>query len=172
MGCSALTGGFTLDCNDGVGGIEEIYIANGGKVTYTHTNGLVTGITVDGDVLAPADFFKFEVPKQTSVFTEAITVNQENGTLFYDQSITMVFNRLDVEKRNQIALMAKSNDMVVVVKDNMGKYWSVGLERGAYMGSATATSGTAFGDRSGYEITLAGMETKPSFEITESIVVS
>ena len=66
--------------------------------------------------------------------------------------------------------MAEATSMVVVIKDANGKYFSVGLERGAYMSAGSATSGTAYADRNGYEITISGMEASPSYEITGTIV--
>ena len=170
MACSNLTAGFTLDCNDANGGIEKIFIANGPVEAITASAGVVTAITVGGSALTPADFFEFEVPRQTSSFTETINASQENGTVFYDQALTMVFNKMEAAKRNQILLMAEATSMVVVFKDNNGKYFSVGLERGAYTTAGTSVSGTAYGDRNGYEITISGTEAAPAYEITGSIV--
>jgi hypothetical protein len=81
-----------------------------------------------------------------------------------------VFNKMEATKRNQILLMAEATSMVVVFKDNNGKYFSVGLEKGAYMSAGSAASGTAYGDRSGYELTISGMEAAPAYEVTGSIV--
>ena len=170
MACSNLTAGFTLDCNDSNGGIDKIFIANGPVESITEAAGVVTAITVGGSALTPSDFFEFEVPRQTSSFTETINASQENGTVFYDQALTMVFNKMEATKRNQILLMAEATSMVVVFKDANGKYFSVGLERGAYTTAGTATSGTAYADRNGYEITISGTEAAPSYEITGSIV--
>jgi len=170
MACSNLTAGFTLDCNDSNGGIEKIFIANGAVESITEAAGVITAITVGGSALAPADFFEFEVPRQTSSFTETVAVSQENGTVTYDQALTMVFNKMEASKRNEILLMAQATSMVVVFKDGNGKYFSVGIERGAYMSAGTATSGTAYADRNGYEITVSGLEASPSFEVTGTIV--
>lgn len=170
MACSNLTAGLTLDCNDSNGGIEKIFIANGAVQSITESAGTVTAITVGGAALTPSDFFEFEVPRQTSSFTETITASQENGTVTYDQQLTMVFNKLEAAKRNQILLMGEATNMVVVFKDNNGKYFSVGLERGAYMVSGTSVSGVAYADRNGYEIIIGGMEAAPAYEVTGSIV--
>lgn len=172
MACSNLTAGFTLDCNDSQGGIEKIFIANGPVQSITETAGVITAITVGGSALVPADFFVFDTPRQTSSLTETTTVSQENGTITFDQQLTMVFNKMEADKRNQLLLMAESTNMVVVAKDSNGKYWSIGVERGAYMVSGSAVSGAAYADRNGYEIIVGGMEAKPLFEVTGSIVES
>lgn len=170
MACSNLTAGFTLDCNDSNGGIDKIFIANGPVQSIAHTAGVVTEIIVNSVALGPSDFFEFEVPRQTSSFTETVNASQENGTVFYDQALTMVFNKMEAAKRNQILLMAEATSMVVVFKDNNGKYFSVGLEKGAYTTAGSSVSGTAYGDRNGYEITISGTEASPSYEVTGSIV--
>ena len=170
MACSNLTSGLTLDCHEGVGGIEVVYIANGPVESFVETDGVVSSIVVGGAALLPADFFKFEIPRQTASFTETINVSIENGTLFYNQDLTVIFNKMEATKRNQILLMAKSNSMIVIFKDNRGVYFTVGLKNGAFMSAGTATSGAAFADRSGYELTLSGIEIAPAFEVDPEII--
>ena len=170
MACSNLTAGFTLDCNDAQGGIEKIFIANGAVDSITEAAGIITAITVGGSALVPADWYVFETPRQTSSLTESITPSQENGTVTYAQDLTMIFNRMSATKRNQILLMAEATNMVCVAKDNDGKYWSVGVERGAYMTSGSAVSGVAYADRNGYEIVVSGMEKSPMYEVLSTIV--
>ena len=170
MACSNLTAGILDLCNDGFAGIEKIFLANGPVDSFTETAGVVSDIVVGGSSVAPADFFVFEVPRQTSAVNETITPTQENGTVTYQQDLTMIFNQMQAEKRNQILLMAQATTMVAVAKDGNGKYWSIGLEFGAYMSAGTATSGTAYSDRNGYEITISGMEKTPMFEVAGSIV--
>ena len=170
MAGSNLTAGFTLDCNDSNGGIDKIFIANGPVESVTESNGVISAITVGGSALTPSDFFEFEVPRQTSSFTETINVSQENGTVFYDQALTLIFNKMEASKRDQILLMAQATNMVVVFKDNNEKFFSVGVERGAFMTAGSSLSGTAYGDRNGYELTISGMEEAPSYEVTGSIV--
>ena len=169
MACN-ITSGFTLDCNDSNGGIEKIFIANGPVESIAETAGTISAITVAGSALTPSDFFEFEVPRQTSSFTETINVSNENGTVFYDQALTMILNKMDAAKRDQILLLSQNNEMVVVFKDNNLKYFSVGIQRGAYMTAGTGVSGVAYGDRNGYELTFSGMEEQPAFEVTGSIV--
>ena len=170
MACSNITGGFTLDCNNSNGGIDKIFIANCKVESITEANGTISAITVAGSALTPSDFFIFETPRQTSSFVETINVSQENGTVYYDQALTCIFNKLEASKRNEVLLMAQATDMVVVFKDNNGKLFSVGIEKGAFMSAGTANTGVAYGDRSGYELTITGMESSPAFEVDSAIV--
>lgn len=170
MACSNLTAGLTLDCNSSQGGIDKIFIANGPVEGITEASGVISAITVGGLALGPADFFTFETPRQTSSLAEEVAVSQENGTVTYTQSLTLVLNKLEAAKRNQILLMAEATSMVVVAKTNSGKYLSIGIERGAYLGSASAASGTAYADREGYELVITGIEEAPMYEVDSAIV--
>jgi len=170
MACSNLTAGFLNLCNDSTGGIEKIFIGNGPVESITESAGVITAITVGGSAMTPSDFFVFETPRQTSSLTETTTVSQENGTLFFDQQLTMVFNKMEAAKRDQLLLMAQATNMVIVAKDGNGKYWSIGVERGAFLVSGSATSGVSYGDRNGYEIVLGGLEVAPIYEVSSTIV--
>jgi hypothetical protein len=170
MACSAITAGFLDLCNDSTGGIERIYIGNGPVQSITETAGVITAITVGGAAMTPADFFVFETPRQTSSITETTTVSQENGTLVFDQQLTCVFNKMEAAKRNELLLLAQATSLVIVAKDGNGKFFSVGILKGGFMVSGSATSGTSYSDRSGYEIVLGGLEASPMFEVTSTIV--
>jgi hypothetical protein len=165
MSCN-ITAGFSLDCRDSQGGIEYIYIGNTASTGFTATDGLITAITG----LTASNFFKFEVPKQTSSFTETITLSEENGTVFYDQQVSVVFTKLSAEKRNQIALLAKNRKLVVVLKDGNGTFWSVGIGRGAHLLSGTNQTGQAYGDLNGYSLVIQGLEKDPSYAVSASVV--
>ena len=172
MACSNITAGVLNGCSSNQGGLESIFIANGKVDSFAETAGLVTAITVGGSALAPADFFEFEVPRQTSSISETATGDVSQGTVTYAQTAIMVLNQLQASTRDQLKLMFEATNMVVVAKDNNNKYWSIGLSRGAYGQTATSTSGVAYQDRSGYEITIEGIEPSPMFEVTASIVVA
>jgi hypothetical protein len=166
MACN-ISSGISLDCRDSQGGVLYAYIANGPVDGFTETAGLISAITVGGS--APT-FFKFEFPKQTASFTETVNASTENGTVFYTQELTMVFNKMEAAKRNQLQLLAQNQELLVIVKDGNGKFWTVGLERGAVLSAGTNTSGAAYGDRNGMELTLQGLEAAPSYEVSASVV--
>jgi len=166
MSCN-ISNGISLDCRDSQGGVLYAYIANGPVDSFTETDGLISAITVGG--VAPT-FFKFEFPKQTASFTETVNASTENGTVFYTQELSMVFNKMEAAKRNQLQLLAQNQELLVVVKDGNGKFWSIGIERGAVLSAGTNTSGAAYGDRNGMELTLQGLEASPSYEVDATVV--
>jgi hypothetical protein len=165
MAC-ALTQGYVLDCKDSLGGITEVYFMSKQDLSsYTAASGVVTAITK----ASGKKFYKYELVKETSSVTETINTSVENGTIFYQQELVTILNKLQVNSRNEILLLAK-NLLVAIAKDNNGKYWIMGLTNGIDMTAGTGQTGTAYGDRSGYSLTFTGKEPELAYEVSGSII--
>ena len=164
MSCS-LTTGYALGCRDSVGGIKAIYVQafNATGSVNTNGSGTVTGFTG----YSASGFFEYDLTKATSSLTETLTASTENGTLFYAPEVTFTINKLQVAVRNELRLLAR-NRTIVIVQDNNSRYWVLGADNGMEVTAGTAGTGTAFGDRSGFDITLSGMETNPLLLILSS----
>jgi len=170
MSTCDITSGFTLGCRDNVGGITNLYILSGSIDTVDDASeGLISGITGSGE------FFKFELFRQTSDFSEAITSTPENGTVFYEQTLNAVFFKLQSATRNQVKVLAQNPDLKIIVEtnngtvDGVGRYWLLGQDRGMQLLSGTGATGVAFGDLNGYNLTFTGQEPSPSSEISGSL---
>jgi len=164
MAC-ALTQGYALDCKDSLGGITEVYfMAFQDVASYTVSGGVVTALTKDSG----KRFYKYELVKGTSSFVENINASVENGTIFYQQELTIILNKLQANTRNEILLLAQ-NLLVAVAKDNNNKYWYLGLTKGLDITGGSAQSGAALGDRSGYSLTFTGQEADLSPEVASNI---
>jgi hypothetical protein len=167
MAC-ALTQGYTLDCRDSLGGITEVYFMAFQDVSSTtEASGVITALTK----ATGKKFYKYELTKGTSVLTENINSNVQNGTLYYTPELTIILNKLQANTRNEILLLAK-NLLVAVAKDNNGKYWYLGKTRGIDLTAGSATSGTADADRSGYTLTFAGSEPSLSPEVSSVVAAA
>jgi hypothetical protein len=168
MSC-ALTQGYTLGCRDSVGGIKEvrfIEFANVTGIAVTSGN-VVSGITTSGST----KFWKYDLTKQTSQFTETITPSMENGTIFYQQDLQIVLNKMTAALRNQLRLLGQ-NRLMAIVLDRNGVYWLLGSLNGLELSAGTGQSGTAFGDRNGFDVTFTGMEEQPMREVQSSIIAA
>jgi len=165
--CATLSG-LTLDCRDNVGGIETVYITSG-SITASGTNGSIalTSISVDGTALtALTDLEEYQCVKQTGALNETGTFSDENGTVFYTAVASTAFNKATGLKLNELHALATNSSLCVIVKDNNGRYWLVGNERGAVVTNSTAGTGTAFGDRNGLTIEFTGIDNTPMLEVT------
>ena len=170
MSTCDITSGFTLGCRDNTGGIANLYILSGSIDSVVDASeGLIETISGSGE------FFKFELFRQTSDFTEAITSTPENGTVFYEQSLNAVFFKLQSSTRNKVKVLAQNPNLKVIVEtnngtvDGVGRYWLLGEDRGMQLLSGTGATGTAFGDLNGYSLTFTGQEPNPASEISGSL---
>jgi hypothetical protein len=149
MSCQ-LTTGFTLLCNDAVGGIKTIYLAN-----YED----VINITVAAGVMtvADGDCYEYQPNKNTGSVTFNPTVSLENGTVFYTHQLSFTLGKLDVFNRNELELLSKARVMAFV-EMNDGQTIVLGYGMGCFMTAGTFQTGTSFGDLQGYQITLTSDE--------------
>ena len=169
MATCDITSGFTLGCRDNTGGIRNLYILSGSIDTVgTASEGLINAISGSGT------FYKFELFRQTSDYSEAITSTPENGTVFYEQTLNAVFFKLQSSTRNQVRVLSLNPDLKIVVETNngaddaVGKFFLLGQENGMQLLSGTGQTGTAFGDLNGYNLTFTGQEPVPAQEISGS----
>ena len=167
MAC-ALTQNYVLDCRDSLGGLKSVLFIEAGNVTSTtEALGVVTAIS-----LAVGKFFyKYDLIKETSSFTETITASVQNGTIFYAQELTVILNKLQANTRNEILLLAQ-NSLVAIAEDRNGKYWMLGKLGGLDLTAGTSASGVATGDRSGYELTFSGQEKALAPEVSSAIIAA
>lgn len=167
MSC-ALTTGYALGCRNSVGGIKNVRLAAFAGVTLADNgSGTVTGVTV-----SPASgFYLYDLPKQTSQFTETMTASEENGSLFFQQDLQIILNKSSVALRNEIRLLAQ-NRLVAIVQDRNSNYWMLGGDGGLMLTAGTAQTGTAMGDRNGYDLTFTAFETYPMLAVSSGIVAA
>tara|TARA_R110000787_G_scaffold94178_6_gene196833 strand:- start:1863 stop:2393 length:531 start_codon:yes stop_codon:yes gene_type:complete len=168
--CTTLAG-ITLDCRDNVGGIETVFIEN---VDTSLAVSATAGVAAVADVLIDtvaldatlSSMDIYECVKQTGMLEETGTFSDENGTVFFTSVATAVFNKLDGAKLNELYELAVSAKLLVIVKDNNGKFWLVGNDRGAVATSSTEGTGTAYGDRNGISMSFTGIDNTPMVELT------
>lgn len=165
MAC-ALTSNYTLDCRDSIGGLVEIYFIEEGNVeSITEASGVVTAITkASGKV-----FRKYEQDQDTAFFVENLNSNVQNGSLFYQQELTIVCNKMQTATRNELLLLNK-NRLIAVAKDANGAYWLLGKTRFLHATAGNSGSGTASGDRNGYTFTYTALEPSLAPSVDSSII--
>lgn len=163
MACNLLQS-FTIGCRDSNGGLSEMKIkafsSSAVDTTIVESSGTVT---MSGDSLTGWTVYPCE--KQTANISEALTGNVQNGTVFYNQTITYIFNKLQVLFRNELKNLGQAR-VHIAVKDNNGTAWLFGFRRGMDLTGGTSDSGTNYEDRSGYTLTFTGMEADPIVSIS------
>ena len=164
----AITGGYTIDCRESVGGVQTIWVIEKSKIaSYGETDGTLTGITMSP---SGQTFYKIEVPRGTAFTSNTITASQENGTFYYTHEVNFPINSRSATVRNLINVLAK-NKCVFVTLEGDGVYRAYGLKFGLFLDSAESGSGTALADRNGYMAKFSSMETE-DFIVCPSGVIS
>lgn len=168
MACTIYQGR-EIDCRDSNGGVQEIYIAEFANVqSITETSGVITAITM----VPTKKFYTFQVEKENASLTDAEQGSVENGTLFYEQTLNFTIKKGSSSQRNAMNVLAKAR-LMVIVKDNNGTYWLMGKTRAAdKVGDNSFTTGKAFGDMNGYNVTLTAKEPNPVVELTAALITS
>jgi hypothetical protein len=171
MACNPLTEGILKGCDNNYGGITELYLtekSNVDTVTRTSPGNQISAITmIPGKV-----FYKFEFNKNTSTFTEVTTSDQGVGSEVCTQTISLILNRREQDKRDTLLLLGKFKELAAIVKDSNKKYWYPGEENGMLLTEKNSESGTAKTDRNGYTLTIVGEEDEDACEVEESAVLA
>lgn len=168
MAC-VLTNGYTLGCRDNIGGVQEIYIGeyNGDSLTYTFGTDNIIG-TFSG---ATVSFYSFEQEIETASYTENGVFSTENGTAFYEETLTLTLHKLDASLRNKILLMGQGK-WRIIIKDQRGVYHLMGKQNPVRVSASTPGVGKAYGDLNGAVITFMGKEPEPAHIVESAAALS
>ena len=154
MACD-LTLGRKEPCKDVIGGLKAVYFTDFGDFgTVTQSADQITDMT--GTFVA----FKYEL-KGNSSFEQAITSSRENGTTFFDQTLTLTLKKLSKEDNKEIKLLAYGRPHVAV-EDYNGNVFVMGLENGADVTGGSIVTGSGMAEFSGYNLTLNAQEKLPA----------
>ena len=128
-----------------------------GAIGYDGTAGETDVIETFGGT---PDWFEFKL-KGNSSFEQAVTSSRENGTTFYEQTLNLTFKKMSKQTHNELKLLAYARPHVIV-EDNNGNKFLMGLEYGAEVSGGSIATGAAMGDLSGYTLTFTAQEKIPA----------
>jgi hypothetical protein len=164
-----ISSGIALGCSDSLGSLKKIYVVGGatGEVTgYTYSaNGAITGATSS----TGTTIYGFELKRNTSSLTQNTTKSFENGTVYWEQVLVAVFYKYDQDKRNQLLILGQNDNLQIIAVDQNDTQYMLGQVNGMYLSAGVAGTGTALGDRNGFELTFSGSEPVPSRVISGAL---
>ena len=147
--------GYNEPCKDSVAGLTAVYFMNFNTGSFTlNATDVVTGFPTGSTV------YKYEL-KGTNGYTETVNTSRDNGTTFFSQELSLQLKKLTAEATKELKLLAYSRPKIVVA-DRNGNAFLVGKNEGADMTAGTITTGTAYGDLSGYTMVFTGQEQLPA----------
>jgi len=158
MSC-LIANGREEQCKDNISGLQAIYFVNFGidpsDVTYDASNDdLITAIA------NVTDIYKYEL-KGANTFDTAIQSSRDNGTTFFEQSLTIQLKRQDATTHKNVKFLAYGRPHIIVHTRN-NQFFLMGIFEGADVNAGKVSSGTAYGDFNGYELTFVAMEKLPA----------
>ena len=154
MACN-ISLGYNEPCKDSVAGLTAVYFMNFNTGSFTlDATDVVTSFPSGSTV------FKYEL-KGTNGYTETVNTSRDNGTTFFSQELSLQLKKLTAEATKELKLLAYSRPKIVVA-DRNGNAFLVGKNEGADMTAGTITTGTAYGDLSGYTMVFTGQEQLPA----------
>jgi hypothetical protein len=165
MPCNIIEG-ITLDCRQGAGGVKKIYLTEFANVsTITSSSGSVSAITM----VSGKKFWTIELELEDAQFNENATVSIENGTTFYEQTLTFSVYKMTAKNRNIVRLLTQ-NRLMVIVQDADDVYHLAGETRALHLTASATSTGKAMGDKNGYLITLTGKEPLPCNKVNSGVI--
>lgn len=166
--CDLLDGGIQKDCGNNSGGITNLYIADFPLVSsYTEAAGEITAITMSGSGV----FYEFEFNRNTSSYDETSTINIDNGSTYFAQSVTLIMHRREKTKREAIQkLISGQKTLFIIAKDSNGLYWAFGKDQGCIVTEITGGSGIKKGDSNAYNVVFMAEENASSPEVDAAII--
>jgi hypothetical protein len=161
MSC-LLIAGYTLPCK-GIAGIQQIWVGNWTPVTTgMYTFGTVSGtnlnqITSFSSGFTASTFSQFQQEIEQGSLTETGNFNPQNGTAYYDQVVEITVFNQNQTLFDTVDALGRGRWRIIVLDQN-GNYFLVGLTNPVSVSAVAAGSGKAYSDLNGFTITFTGKE--------------
>lgn len=180
MACVATNlAGIAASCGINLGGIRKVMIAPKSaisKIDFVYsvsgdTESVIeniTGITMVDDKL----FSTYNFRSNTATATSTATVDPVQGSIFYNNMISMQWSKHATEKRIEFETIARAEDLVVMFQDANLKVYLMNFNFPAYVTTGSAEYGTAKADFSGYKIELTSEELFSPIEVNMPLIDS
>lgn len=174
--CANITSGLNgLSCEPNPGGVSEIILTNFDDVSSIGlTGGTGPALSYVTSILGPGGatggfFYQYTFRRNTASMQEDLTKDLATGSLFYTQTGTIVLDKIEKTKRDELMLL--DNALVTVIaKHSNGTYWMYGAEDGMYVTTNASGTGTAKTDQNGYTITLVAEEPTRAYQVDPAII--
>lgn len=158
------------DSEKGFSGICKFLVANVSDVSvgYDGSSGEVSFVS---DSSLPNVFYQWVPTKETSSIASPLTGTPTAGTSVFAHTANMIFARTESVKRNQLAVLANS-EVIVVAVERCGDAWCLGgmddCNSGLDATGGDFTTGAGAGDLNGMSLTLTGNFPYPPGIVTDA----
>jgi len=147
-----LTQGRKKACKEQVGGVKRIFAQDWSLVSNKiyDADGVLTGVDA-------VTVYQVDLPAGTAEFNQTMKASRENGTVYYEQGVTINLFGLSKEDRKELQIMARMN-LSIFVEDFNGNIFECGRDGGMDASGGGVKTGKGKGDMSGYTLEFMGEE--------------
>jgi len=163
MACDLTLTGRGVGCKDALGGIKRIYVAEWQADKWEWDDisaGETPGVTItdtDTPPITSVTFYTYDMTRGSGSLTQTITSDLVAGTVFFDQVCSVTFNKAAAADITEISNLVKGR-VSVMVEDNNGNWFVMGLKNGVEVSGGTAQTGQAAGDQNGFTLEFSAQE--------------
>lgn len=161
MSCSITLTGIQKDCKNNIGGISKVWIAPYTAGAATVDTGKINAIS------NIADFKGYAFSRNTASMTSTRNKDFTNGTSYVSTEVILQFNRMETDKRIEVEALSVG-ELQIIVRDNNGIYWFLGLDAPVESSAGTAQTGAAKTDGNFYNITFTDESFEYPYEILDT----
>ena len=150
-------------CQNNLGGIKNIWLAN-----YKENAATVEENANDVSAFAAGvKWYKYPIRKGTASMTSTYNTSTD-GASYVSTELSIVFTRMETQKRVAMTSFALAEAMAVV-EDSNGKYWFLGKDAPITLTAGGGETGTAKGDRNAYTATFTDESLTFPYEVAASV---
>lgn len=163
MACTSLSKGRKLPCRGGNGGLKAVGFAVWDSNDLVESaDGVVSGITTGITAI-----YRYELKNAGNNYSEEIASDPEARTVVYNGTLSLVLQKLDIDTRNEIKMLALG-EVIIFLEHNNGDIYLVGAEFGAQLTGGTFVTGGARVDMAGSNLTFTTSENEPYLTLDAS----
>lgn len=161
--------GISFDCNANLAGIRKVWMTYYDDATITSAQTIESAHTITGVTLATGvSWYEYSFARNSSSLNSTLTKDDANGTRYYTNTLTLVFNKLEAQKHLEVMALA-AEKLIAVVEDNNGHKWLLGYDSYVSGVSEEVGTGASADDRNGYNVTIEGTSAFLPWEFTGTI---
>ena len=146
-----------------MGGVLKCFIidAAAADTAWSVTSGVATEDSAWAAGTTTLDYYTYELARGSASFNQEVQATPANGSVAFVQTLTFSAPTMTAAD-NLIFHTLIKNRCSVVVLDNNGNYWLMGLNNGCDVTAGTFGLGQAPGDLNGYTLTFTAEEQAPA----------
>lgn len=163
--CVILTKGRRLPCKSGSGGLRAVSFAPWSEETVMsgstgEVSSIPSGIT---------NVFRYELKNAGNTYTETIAADAEVRSTFYNGELALVLQKLDLETKNEVKMLAMG-ELLIFLEDYNGHVYVIGNGNGAQISGGSFVTGGARADMNGTNLTFSTMENEPFLHLSDAAI--